>query len=251
MGADPYKVLGIDRQATPEEVRAAYHKMALSCHPDTFVGDRAEAERLFQEVTEAYRQILRERSEPQTLQPIAISPADLAAMQMARSLTGKTVAARRSRKKAVRIFLRERLRESMIALIGVVLLAWTGFLAAYIDRSADQTLEEVQRDRGPDQEPLMTALAFTFFAVTVASAVFWGRSRRQRSLGIGRALVVVVLIWAGILAVLSMFIASDARDTESILLLAFPALGASIPAVIYLLAVWLQVLRSWLRKPAA
>ena len=32
--SDPYKVLGIDRSATDDEVKKAYRKMAVKFHPD-------------------------------------------------------------------------------------------------------------------------------------------------------------------------------------------------------------------------
>ena len=50
---DYYALLGIDRKATTEEIRAAYRKLALKLHPDRNPGDK-EAERKFKEVSEAY-----------------------------------------------------------------------------------------------------------------------------------------------------------------------------------------------------
>jgi hypothetical protein len=40
---DPYAVLGIQRSATTEEVRAAFRRAALKFHPDRHVGEGAEA----------------------------------------------------------------------------------------------------------------------------------------------------------------------------------------------------------------
>lgn len=50
---DPYEVLGVDRQASPSEIKAAYRRLALSYHPDRNPGDAA-AEEKFKEVSVAY-----------------------------------------------------------------------------------------------------------------------------------------------------------------------------------------------------
>lgn len=57
---DYYQVLGVSKDATPEEVRKAYRKLALRYHPDKNPGDAA-AEKKFKEVSEAYEVI----SDPQ------------------------------------------------------------------------------------------------------------------------------------------------------------------------------------------
>ena len=52
---DPYAVLGIDRAATADQVRSAYRKTALRCHPDKVAPEkRDEAHAQFQEVAFAY-----------------------------------------------------------------------------------------------------------------------------------------------------------------------------------------------------
>ena len=49
---DYYKVLGIDKKATPEEIKKAYRKLARKYHPDVNPGDK-EAEKKFKELNEA------------------------------------------------------------------------------------------------------------------------------------------------------------------------------------------------------
>jgi len=51
---DYYEVLAVSREATSEEVRRAYRREALKCHPDRNPGDAA-AESKFKEVNEAYQ----------------------------------------------------------------------------------------------------------------------------------------------------------------------------------------------------
>ena len=50
---DYYKVLGIDRKATPEQIKASFRKLARKYHPDTNKSD-ATAEKRFKEISEAY-----------------------------------------------------------------------------------------------------------------------------------------------------------------------------------------------------
>lgn len=50
---DYYDVLGIPKQASNQEIKKAYRKLAKKYHPDTNPGDE-KAEKLFKEVTEAY-----------------------------------------------------------------------------------------------------------------------------------------------------------------------------------------------------
>ena len=54
---DPYKILGIGKDATDAEVKRAYRRMATKYHPDAG-GDAW----VFQQVQEAYEMILRQRS---------------------------------------------------------------------------------------------------------------------------------------------------------------------------------------------
>ncbi len=50
---DYYEVLGVDRQATDQQIKSAYRKLALKHHPDRNPGDK-HAEELFKEAAEAY-----------------------------------------------------------------------------------------------------------------------------------------------------------------------------------------------------
>ena len=66
---DPYKVLGVSPNASDEEIKQAYRKLAKQYHPDRNPGD-AEAAKKMQQVNAAYEQIknpekFRQQSGPQ------------------------------------------------------------------------------------------------------------------------------------------------------------------------------------------
>lgn len=54
-GEDYYKVLGLTRGASQDEIKAAYRKQALKWHPDRNQDNREKAEEQFKKVSEAYQ----------------------------------------------------------------------------------------------------------------------------------------------------------------------------------------------------
>jgi DnaJ-class molecular chaperone len=54
MAEDPYKVLGVARDAPDDEIRRTYRKLAKELHPDLNPNNRAAAEERFKKVSAAY-----------------------------------------------------------------------------------------------------------------------------------------------------------------------------------------------------
>jgi molecular chaperone DnaJ len=60
---DPYRVLGITRSASDEEIKKAYRALSRKYHPDANINNpnKAQAEEKFKEVQQAYDQIMKEK----------------------------------------------------------------------------------------------------------------------------------------------------------------------------------------------
>jgi len=65
MVSDPYKVLGVSPNASDEEIKTAYRKLAKKYHPDLNPGD-AEAAKKMNEINAAYDQIKNPQPQQQT-----------------------------------------------------------------------------------------------------------------------------------------------------------------------------------------
>jgi len=55
---DYYEILGIKRKADEKEIKKAYRKLAKQYHPDTYKGDKKDAEEKFKEISEAYEVLI-------------------------------------------------------------------------------------------------------------------------------------------------------------------------------------------------
>ena len=60
---DPYRILGVSRNATDDEIKKAYRNLSRKYHPDANIGapNPEEIEEKFKEIQQAYHQIMSER----------------------------------------------------------------------------------------------------------------------------------------------------------------------------------------------
>ena len=60
---DPYQILGIERNASDDEIKKAYRKLSRIYHPDANINNpnKDQAEEKFKEVQRAYEQIMKEK----------------------------------------------------------------------------------------------------------------------------------------------------------------------------------------------
>ena len=56
-GVDAYKALGLSKTCSQDEIKKAYRKLAKQWHPDLNQDKKAEAEKKFKEISEAYQMI--------------------------------------------------------------------------------------------------------------------------------------------------------------------------------------------------
>ena len=58
MGVDYYNILKVDRNATDDDLKKAYRKLAMKWHPDKNPTNKKEAEAKFKQISEAYEVII-------------------------------------------------------------------------------------------------------------------------------------------------------------------------------------------------
>lgn len=60
---DPYKILGVSRDASEEDIKKAYRKLSRKYHPDANINNpnKEQAEEMFKVVQQAYNQIMKEK----------------------------------------------------------------------------------------------------------------------------------------------------------------------------------------------
>lgn len=54
MGVDYYKILQVDKNASDDDLKKAYRKLAMKWHPDKNPNNKKEAEAKFKQISEAY-----------------------------------------------------------------------------------------------------------------------------------------------------------------------------------------------------
>ena len=66
--ADPYKILGVSRDASDDEIKKAYRALSRKYHPDANINNpnKAQAEEMFKTIQQAYNQIMKEKESGDT-----------------------------------------------------------------------------------------------------------------------------------------------------------------------------------------
>lgn len=54
MGVDYYRILQVDKNASDDDLKKAYRKLAMKWHPDKNPNNKREAEAKFKQISEAY-----------------------------------------------------------------------------------------------------------------------------------------------------------------------------------------------------
>jgi DnaJ homolog subfamily B member 4 len=54
MGVDYYKILQVDKNASDDDLKKAYRKLAMKWHPDKNPNNKSQAEAKFKQISEAY-----------------------------------------------------------------------------------------------------------------------------------------------------------------------------------------------------
>lgn len=54
MGVDYYNILKVNRNATDDDLKKSYRRLAMRWHPDKNPTNKAEAEAKFKQISEAY-----------------------------------------------------------------------------------------------------------------------------------------------------------------------------------------------------
>ena len=75
MGTDPYQVLGVSPNASEDEIRQAYRRLAKKYHPDLNPGDKTAAQKMNEinaaydaiKNPQAYRQQINARSQTESV----------------------------------------------------------------------------------------------------------------------------------------------------------------------------------------
>lgn len=76
---NPYEVLGVSENASDEEIKAAYRKLAKKYHPDNYADSPLAdvAEQKMKEINEAYDTINQLRQRAEALVQLQMQPADI------------------------------------------------------------------------------------------------------------------------------------------------------------------------------